>query len=78
MTAKAGDFASFAKAVRLMEEGVHLKMDGLQQDRIRSLETINRRKPSQLMESSEAIRQPPENDVPGEDMVLASWRHGEP
>ena len=33
--------------------------------------------PSQLLESSEAIRQPPDIDVPGEDMVLASWRHEE-
>jgi hypothetical protein len=58
ITAKAGDFVRFAEAVRLMEKGVHLKMDGLQ--RIASIaQTINRRKPSQLMESSEAIRQPP-------------------
>jgi hypothetical protein len=77
ITAKAGDFVSFAKAVRLMEKGVHLNVDGLQ--RIVSIaQTINRQKPSQLMESSEAIRQPPENDVSGEDMVLASWRHEEP
>jgi hypothetical protein len=62
MTAKAGDFDSFVKAVRLMEEGVHLKKDGLQ--RIASIaQTINRRKPSQLMESSEAIRQPPESNI---------------
>jgi hypothetical protein len=36
-----------------------------------------RRKPAQLLESSEAIRQPPDIDATGEDMVLASWRHGE-
>jgi len=72
LTAKAGDFASFARAVRLMKERAHLSMSGLRQ--IAAIaETINRRKPSQLMESSEAIRQPPEIDVSGEDMVLASW-----
>ncbi len=32
-TAKAGDFTSFAQAVRLLENGVHLKMEGLQQSR---------------------------------------------
>jgi len=75
-TAKAGDFASFSKAVRLMEQGTHLRMDGLRE--IAAIaESINRRKPSQLMESSEAIRQPPESDTSGEDMVLASWRHGD-
>jgi hypothetical protein len=73
-TAKAGDFASFSKAVRLMAKGTHLRMDGLRE--IATIaESINRRKPSQLMESSEAIRQPPEIDISGEDMVLASWRH---
>jgi len=76
MTAKAGDFAHFAQAVRLMKAQAHLTMGGLRQ--IGSIsETINRRKPSQLRESSEAIRQPPVTDVTGEDMVLASWRHGE-
>jgi hypothetical protein len=39
--------------------------------------TINPRQPSQLLESSEAIRQPSGADAPGEDMVLASWRHEE-
>ena len=73
LTAKAGDFASFAKAVRLMEKGVHLSMDGLHQ-LAAIAQTINRRKPSQLMESSEAIRQPPASDISGEDMVLASRR----
>jgi len=76
LTAKAGEFSSFAKVVRLMEKGFHLQVEGLSQ--VASIaSTINRRKPSQLLESSEAIRQPPDIDVPGEDMVLASWRHGE-
>jgi hypothetical protein len=75
-TAKAGDFASFAEAVRLMDKGVHLRMEGLRQVAA-IVSAINRRKPSQFMESSEAIRQPPDIDVPGEDMVLASWRHEE-
>ena len=75
--AKAGDFVSFAETVRLMSKGVHLRMEGLRQ--VASIaSSINRRKPSQFLESSEAIRQPPAIDVAGEDMVLASWRHGEP
>jgi len=62
LTAKAGDFSSFAKAVRLMKKGVHLRVDGLCQ--IATIaSTINRQKPSQFAESSEAIRQPPEIDV---------------
>jgi hypothetical protein len=56
-TAKACDFAGFAAAIAMMTKGDHLTMDGL-----RGLgeiaATINRRKPSRLVESSEAIRQP--------------------
>jgi hypothetical protein len=56
-TAKACDFASFAAVVSMMERGDHLQMDGL--TRIAEIATkTNRRRPSQLVESSEAIRQP--------------------
>ena len=56
-TAKAGDFASFSEVLALMSEGAHLRMSGLTQI-ARIVETMNHRKPSQLVESSEAIRQP--------------------
>lgn len=56
-TAKACDFAGFATVVRMMERGDHLQMDGL--SRIAEIAaTTNRRRPSRLAESSEAIRQP--------------------
>ena len=56
-TAKAGDFAGFAAVVRLMEGRAHLTEAGLLQ--IAGIAaTMNRRKRSQLVESSEAIRQP--------------------
>ena len=56
-TAKAGDFAGFATVVRLMEQRTHLTVEGLRQ--LAAVAAgINRRKRSQLMESSEAIRQP--------------------
>jgi hypothetical protein len=75
-TAKACDFTSFATVVTMMSKGDHLTMDGLA--RIAAIaETTNRRKPSRLAESSEAIRQPTRLDGRAEDMVLAPWRHGE-
>ena len=56
-TAKALDFRSFAVVVAMMCQGDHLRMEGLAQ--IAAIaETTNRRKPSRLAESSEAIRQP--------------------
>jgi hypothetical protein len=74
-TAKAGDFAGFATVVRMMERGAHLSEAGLR--RIAEIAaTMNRRKRSQLVESSEAIRQPSRLDGRDEDMVLAPWRHG--
>ena len=75
-TAKAGDFAGFAEVVGMMNRGDHLRVGGL----VRIAEiaaTTNRRKPSRLVESSETIRQPSRLDGRDEDMVLASWRHGE-
>ncbi len=60
-TAKARDFASFAEVVRLMTRAVHLSMEGLSQ-LAAIAETMNRRKPSRFVESSEAIRQPSHTD----------------
>jgi LAGLIDADG endonuclease len=60
-TAKASDFAGFASVIRMMEEGHHLDEEGLRQIAA-VVQTMNRRKPSQLVESSETIRQPPHLD----------------
>jgi len=56
-TAKRGDFTAFATVVRMMLQRVHLPVEGLRQI-AEIAETMNRRKPSQFVESSEAIRQP--------------------
>ena len=73
-TAKANDFARFARVVRRMDEGAHLTDDGLRWI-ARETEHMNRRQRSRYLESSEAIRQPAP-DRPGvEEMVLSTWRH---
>jgi hypothetical protein len=74
-TAKRDDFMRFSTVVGLMCQGLHLRMEGLAL--IADIaESMNRRKPSRLTESSEAIRRPSDLDGSDEDMVLASWRHG--
>ena len=61
-TAKRADFEQFAAVLRMMEAGQHLTGDGLR--RIASItETMNRRKRSRYLESSEAIRQPTQVDA---------------
>ncbi len=61
VTMKEADFIKFAVIVRMMEEGVHLSVDGLA--RIAEItQTMNRRQPSRYLESSEAIRQPSQFD----------------
>ncbi len=56
VTAKSLDFDVFAEIVRMMAKGVHRSFDGL--CRIAEMtQTMNRKKPSCLLESSEAIRQ---------------------
>ena len=60
-TAKANDFNVFAAVVRLMQSHVHRSMDGLLEI-ARMAQTTNRRRRLQLLESSEAIRQPPHLD----------------
>ena len=60
-TAKRDEFARFAGVVRMMSRKVHLTVDGLSQ--IAGVtQTMNHRKPSRFLESSEAIRQPPHLD----------------
>jgi len=76
LTVKRDDFLRFATVVGLMQQGVHLRMEGL--ELIAGIaESMNRRKPSQLTESSEAIRRPSDLDGSDEDMVLASRRRGD-
>jgi hypothetical protein len=75
-TAKVREFRKFAAVIRMMESKVHLTMDGMIQI-AKIVETMNHRKPSRFLESSEAIRQPTLLDRRVEDMVLAPWRHGE-
>jgi hypothetical protein len=62
MTAKRTDFAQFAEVVRLMQCRVHLTVDGMSQMAAIAA-SINQRRPSRYLESSEAIRQPPHHDI---------------
>jgi hypothetical protein len=74
ITAKSVDFACFVRVVTLMQTKRHLTPAGLHE--VATLASqMNRRKPSRVLESSEAIRQPPSIDGEGEDMVRAVWRH---
>jgi len=61
-TAKADEFRKFAEVVAMMRQRDHLSVGGLA--RIATItETMNHRKRSRFLESSEAIRQPPRFDV---------------
>ena len=60
-TAKRDEFGRFAGVVRLMIERRHLMMAGLIEI-AHVAQTMNHRKPSRFLESSEAIRQPPHLD----------------
>jgi hypothetical protein len=62
-TAKALEFDRFADVVRRMRRGEHLTVQGLAEIATIAA-TMNFRKPSRFLESSEAIRQPPRVDVP--------------
>ena len=56
-TAKREDFLKFSEVVSMMQEKLHLTVEGI--ERIGTIaSTMNRRKPSRFLESSEAIRQP--------------------
>jgi hypothetical protein len=74
-TAKADEFRKFAAIVRMMEKRIHLNVEGMTHI-ARIVQTMNYRKPSRFLESSEAIRQPTLLDGRVEDMVPSSWRHG--
>jgi hypothetical protein len=68
-TAKIDEFRKFSTIVELMSEGRHLRMEGLAE--IAAIaETMNHRKRSRFLESSEAIRRPSLDDTRDEDMVL--------
>jgi hypothetical protein len=56
-TAKADEFRKFAAIVRMMETRSHLTVEGLVEV-AKIAQTMNHRKPSRFLESSEAIRQP--------------------
>ena len=61
ITAKQLDFEKFARVIELMNSGRHLEREGL--SAIASItETMNRRQRSRYLESSEAIRRPPQLD----------------
>ena len=56
-TAKKDEFVKFSEVVRMITRHEHLCVDGLR--RIAEIaQTMNHRKPSRYLESSEAIRQP--------------------
>ena len=57
ITAKANDFKLFAVIVRMMEDGFHLRVEGMTQI-ANMTEAMNRRQPSRYLESSEATRRP--------------------
>ena len=57
-TAKRDDFGKFKQVIDLMNDGNHLSFDGLKRI-ARIAQTMNRRKPSKFLESSETIRQNP-------------------
>jgi hypothetical protein len=60
----------------MMNRRMHLSIDGLR--KIAEIQqTMNHRKRSLFLESSEAIRQPTLLGGGVEDMVPAPWRHGE-
>ena len=62
ITAKREDFAKFKQVLEMMDRRMHLSIEGLIEI-AQVTETMNRRKPSLFLESSEAIRQPPLFDV---------------
>lgn len=91
VTAKRLEFQKFARVVGLMENGRHHEPEGLML--IASIaESMNRRKKSKFLESSETIRQALSEgkqskryaELSGcaielsEEIVRPPWRHGEP
>jgi hypothetical protein len=72
-TAKADEFSKFAMIVRMMERGFHRTVEGLTQIAEIS-QTMNHRKPSRFLESSETTRQP---TLPTEESKIWSRPHGD-
>src|SRR4051794_28996490 len=73
-TVKAREFEKFSVVVRMMEQRLHLTVEGLSY--IAGLaETMNFRRPSRFLESSEAIRQPPRPTPRGRygPSLMATW-----
>jgi hypothetical protein len=70
-TAKLEDFLKFRQVLLMMRQKSHLTRDGLRQIALIT-QTMNHRKPSLYLESSEAIRQPTLLDGRVEDMVPSS------
>ncbi|GAC1650518.1 MAG: hypothetical protein NVS9B11_23590 [Candidatus Dormibacteraceae bacterium] len=60
-TAKLGEFQRFTAVLQAMEAGEHLHLEGLARIAL-IVETMNHRKAQRILESSEAIRQPPHLD----------------
>ncbi len=56
-TAKREDFKKFKLVLEMMDKRMHLTIDGLRRI-AEATQTMNHRKPSRFLESSEAIRQP--------------------
>ncbi len=56
-TVKSENFRKFAEICRMMEQGVHLTIEGMRSIALIS-QTMNTQKRSRFLESSEAIRQP--------------------
>ena len=69
VTAKREDFDKFRRILELMGHRMHLDRRGLSEIAA-IVQTMNHKKPSLFLESSEAIRQPAPLDGGGEDMVL--------
>jgi hypothetical protein len=76
VTAKSEDFLKFREILDMMERRLHLSVDGLRRIALVQ-QTMNQRKPSRFLESSEAIRQPTLIDVRVEEMVLPPRRRGD-
>jgi hypothetical protein len=72
-TAKQQEFIKFARILKMMEHRMHLTHEGLR--RIAEIQqTMNHRKPSRFLESSEAIRQP---TLRNEELKRWSRLHGD-
>src|SRR2546423_15216931 len=61
-TAKRMDFEKFARVLELMDERKHLNSEGLVEI-ANIVQTMNRKKPSRFLESSETTRQAPATQV---------------